>query len=60
MGVRIDPQLNAIVRQDADIAATDSPARVLVIRTEEELMVAREVRRVVGRQWTCLDASACM
>jgi acetate kinase len=60
MGVRIDPQLNAIVRQDADIAATDSPARVLVIHTEEELMVAREVRRVVGRQWTCLDSSACM
>src|ERR1035437_1450009 len=60
MGVRIDPQLNAIVRQDADIAATDSPARVLVIHTEEELMVAREVHRVVCRQWTCLDSSACM
>jgi acetate kinase len=49
MGVRIDSERNAAARPDADIAATDSPARVLVIHTEEELMVAREVRRVVGR-----------
>jgi acetate kinase len=49
MGVRIDSERNAGARPDADIAATDSPARVLVIHTEEELMVAREVRRVVGR-----------
>ena len=49
MGVQLDPERNAICRPDTDIAAADSPARVLVIHTEEELMVAREVRRVVGR-----------
>ena len=46
MGVRIDPERNATGRPDIDIAAKDSPVRVLVIHTEEELMVAREAYRV--------------
>ena len=46
MGVQLDPERNAICRPDTDIATADSPARVLVIHTEEELMVAREARRV--------------
>jgi acetate kinase len=49
MGVRLDPQRNAAGRPDADIATADSPVRVLVIHTEEELMVARETLRVAGR-----------
>ena len=46
MGVQVDQECNAICRPDTDIATADSPARVLVIHTEEELMVAREARRV--------------
>ncbi len=48
LGVRIDPAVNGGHPRDADIAAADSPARVLVIRTREELMIAREVRRLAG------------
>ncbi|MGA2747164.1 MAG: acetate kinase [Verrucomicrobiota bacterium] len=50
MGIRLDPERNARARPDADIATADSPARILVIHTEEELMVAREARRVAGRE----------
>jgi len=44
IGVRLDPQRNADCRPDADVAAADSRARVLVIHTREELMIARETR----------------
>jgi acetate kinase len=49
MGVRLDPQRNAQSQLDTDISATDSPVRVFVIHTEEELVVARETRRTVRR-----------
>jgi len=49
MGLRLDRQRNATVSPDADIAAADSPARILVIHTREELMVAREAQRVAAR-----------
>ena len=49
MGLRLDRQRNATVSPDADIAAADSPARILVIHTREELMVAREAQRVATR-----------
>jgi acetate kinase len=48
MGLRLDPARNASVQPDADVARPDSPARILVIHTEEEWVVAREARRVVG------------
>jgi acetate kinase len=50
LGVRLDRQRNAACRPDADIAASDSPARILVIHTREELMIAREARRVAGEK----------
>ncbi len=46
LGVRLAPQANLACRPDADIAAADAPARVLVIHTREELMIARETARV--------------
>jgi acetate kinase len=48
MGLRLDAERNAAPRPDADIATPDSPARILVIHTEEELMVAREAQRVAS------------
>jgi acetate kinase len=46
MGVQLDAERNAVCQPDIDIATAVAPARVLVIHTEEELMVAREARRV--------------
>jgi acetate kinase len=48
MGLRLDPDLNAAAQPDVDIAKPDSPARIFVIHTREELVVAREARRVAG------------
>jgi acetate kinase len=48
LGVRLDPQRNAACRPDTDIATADSAVRILVIHTREELMIAREARRVLA------------
>ncbi|MBV9122002.1 MAG: acetate kinase [Planctomycetes bacterium] len=48
LGVRLDPDQNQSCQPDADIAAADSPARVVVLHTQEELMIAQEARRVAG------------
>jgi len=48
MGIKLDAARNEAKPVDADIAATDSPTRVLVVHTQEELMIAREVRRLIG------------
>jgi len=47
LGVRIDTGLNAAARADAEITADGSATRVFVIRAREDLMIARETRRVV-------------
>jgi acetate kinase len=47
LGVRLDRSKNEAHPRDADIAEPDSPSRVLVIHTLEELMIAREVRRLI-------------
>ena len=49
LGVRLDPQRNAACHPDCDVAATDSTARILVIHTREELMIAREACRTAAR-----------
>jgi len=46
LGVRLEEILNASCRPDTDVAATDSPVRILVIHTREDLMIARESRRL--------------
>jgi len=46
LGVRIDEDRNARCQPDADVAAADCSARVLVIHTREDLMIARESRRL--------------
>jgi acetate kinase len=46
LGLQLDGTGNAACRPDADIAATQSSARILVIHTREELMIAREAWRV--------------
>jgi acetate kinase len=46
LGVHLDAERNARGRADGDIAAADSRARVLLIHTREDLMIAREARRM--------------
>jgi len=46
LGLRLDAASNAACSPDADVALRDSPGRILIIRTQEELMIARETRRV--------------
>ncbi len=48
LGVRLDPEKNAAHPRDLDIAEASSSARVLVIHTREDLMIAREVRRLIS------------
>ncbi len=45
LGIHLDPQRNSACQPDADIAAPDSSARLFVIQTREEMMIAREALR---------------
>ncbi|MGH9366521.1 MAG: hypothetical protein ACRD3M_02465 [Thermoanaerobaculia bacterium] len=47
LGLQLDPVANDTCRPDADISRADSPARILAIRTREELTIGRETRRVL-------------
>jgi acetate kinase len=49
LGVALDADANERVRGDADVAVSESRARVLVIVAREDLSVLAEVRRVLGR-----------
>lgn len=46
LGLSIDTGRNATSVADADVATAGSPGRILVVRTREALMVARETRRL--------------
>ena len=46
IGLRCDAQANRACKGFADIATPDSPGRILVIPTDEELMIAREAQRI--------------
>lgn len=48
LGVRLDPDRNAAaVGKEADVSADAAPVRVLVIPTNEELIIARDALRLV-------------
>jgi acetate kinase len=46
LGLRIDPEKNRQARPDADVSATDSIGRILVLKTREDLMIARETKNL--------------
>jgi len=48
LGASIDPEKNLVRGREEDITGPDSRVRVLVIPTNEELMIARETARLVG------------
>jgi acetate kinase len=48
LGVELDSEANAAARPDADIAALDSPVRVVVLRAREDFVAARAARALLG------------
>ena len=42
LGVKIDPQKNQVKGQETEISTSDSPIKVFVVPTNEELMIARD------------------
>ena len=48
LGLRLDAERNAVSRPDADVAARESSGRILILHTREDLMIARDVRRLIG------------
>ena len=51
LGIKIDPAKNNVPRgSEAIISAEDSPVKVFVIPTNEELVVAREAKRFLDAQ----------
>ncbi len=48
LGVRLDGGANSRVDIDADVALADSKVRVLVIAAREDLVIVREMRRLLG------------
>jgi acetate kinase len=47
LGVSLNGSLNAAAEPDCDVAGGDTPVRVLVIRTREELIAARAARNLI-------------
>ncbi len=46
--VRLDDHRNETCRPDCDVASCDSHARILVIHTREDLMIARQARQLIA------------
>ena len=50
MGVKMDAEANNVRGKEAVISAADSKVKVLLIPTDEELMIARDTRDIVNRK----------
>jgi len=50
LGLQLDPQRNMATAPTPIISAADSTARILVIHTQEELMIAREALHACQRK----------
>ena len=48
LGIRLDSARNVSCHADADVALADSLARILVLHTREEWLIARETQRVLA------------
>lgn len=46
LGLQLDATRNANARPDTDVATNDSPGRIFVVQTREDLLIARETRRI--------------
>jgi len=48
LGARLDPEANKVRGQERIVSTPDSAVSILVVPTNEELMIARETERVLG------------
>ena len=48
LGLTLDRDTNRGCRPDVDIAVRNSPARILIIATREDIVIVRETRRLLG------------
>lgn len=48
LGIRIDPEANKVRGRERIVSMPDSRVKVLVVPTNEELMIARETKRVIS------------
>jgi acetate kinase len=48
LGVRIDPEMNAMAAPDADVSAEGATARTLMVAAREDLEIGRQVRSVLA------------
>jgi len=49
MGVKVDPTRNKVRGKEVDVSTDDSKVRVLLIPTNEELMIARDTKEIVAQ-----------
>ena len=47
LGITIDPEKNNVRGKEADISTKDSSVKVLVVPTNEELVIARDTKRLI-------------
>ena len=47
MGIKLDPERNNVRGEETIISAVDSKVKILLIPTNEELMIARDTRQVI-------------
>ncbi|HEX3015125.1 MAG TPA: acetate kinase [Desulfobacteria bacterium] len=48
LGAEIDPEKNKVRGEEIDIATAESKTRLLIIPTDEELMIAKDTAEIVG------------
>ena len=49
LGIKLDPEANNVRSQEVVISAADSPIKVMVVPTNEELVIARDTRDIVAK-----------
>jgi len=49
LGIKIDTEKNMVRGKLADISAVGSKVKVLIVPTNEELMIARDTKRLIGK-----------
>ena len=50
MGVKLDEEKNAVTRSDGFIEAADSKVKIMVVKTNEELAIARDTLELCGKK----------
>ena len=49
LGIKLDAEANNVRGKEAIISTTDSPIKVMIVPTNEELVIARDTKEIVGK-----------